>query len=69
MRVWKNMEKMGDWTYQVLSKGLLLSALLLGIGCLAILKGRWLMADTARDLSQSILLLSVVGSCYIEKHR
>ena len=69
VRVWKNMEKMGDLTYQLLSKGLLLSALLLGVGCLAILEGRWLVADTARDFSQSILLLAVLGSCYIERNR
>lgn len=69
MRIWKNMEKMGELTYQLLSKGLLLSALLLGIGCLAIQEGQWLVADTARDFSQSVLLLSVVGSCYIERQR
>ncbi len=68
MRIWENMDRMGDRTYSLLSKGLLLSAALLGLGCIAILQGSLPTADTCRDLSSTVLLITTIVSCYIAKN-
>ena len=67
MRIWDNLDRMGDLTYSLLSKGLLLSAALLFIGCMAILRGNLAAADTCRDLSSAVLLLATILSCYIAR--
>ena len=67
MQIWKNMDHMGDLTYVLLSRGILLSAVLLAAGCIAILSGRWPVAEICRELSSLALLLGVATSCYIAK--
>ena len=67
MRIWDNMDHMGDLTYAILSKGILLSAALLLIGCGAILRADLALADTCRDLSASVLLSAAVLSCCTAK--
>ena len=67
MRIWDNLDRMGDLTYFLLSKGLLLSAALLFIGCMAILRENLAAADTCRDLSSAVLLLTTISSCYIAR--
>lgn len=68
MRIWDNMDRMGDLAYSLLSKGILLSTALLSIGCMAILGDNWSIAETCRDLSSVALLVGVVASCYIAKN-
>ena len=67
MRILDNIDRMGDRTYSLLSKGILLSAALLLIGCMAILQNNFPIADTCRDLSSTVLLITTVFSCYIAK--
>lgn len=66
MRAWTNLNNMKDLTYLVMRRGLQLSALLLLLGCWAILKGALPTADIFRELSAAVLLLTVLGSSYIE---
>lgn len=66
MRAWTNLDNMKDLTYLITRRGLQLSALLLLLGCWAILKGSLPTADIFRQLSSTALLLTVLGSSYIE---
>ena len=68
MRIWENMDRMGEGTYSLLSKGLLFSAALLGGGCAAIVRHCWAAADMCRDLSCAVLLLTVLFSPLLEKN-
>ena len=68
MRIWENMDRMGEGTYSLLSKGLLFSAALLGVGCAAIVRHCWAAADMCRDLSCAVLLLTVLLSSLLEKN-
>ena len=67
MRIWDNLDHMGDQTYSLLSRGLLLSAALLLAGCIAILRGNLPAADTCRDASCAVLLLTVLLSSLLAK--
>lgn len=66
MRAWTNLKNMKPLTRQVMGRGLQLSALLLFLGCWAILKGALDTADIFRELSAAVLLLTVLGTCCIE---
>ncbi len=66
MRAWINLNNMKDLTYCVMRRGFQLSALLLLLGCWAILKGSLPTADAFRQLSSSALLLTVLSTAYIE---
>lgn len=68
MRAWKNLQNMKDLTRQVMGRGFQLSALLLLFGCCAILRGSLTTADIFRQLSAAVLLLTVLGTAYIELH-
>lgn len=68
MRAWTNLNNMKDLTCLVMRRGFQLSALLLLLGCWAILKGSLDTADTFRQLSSTVLLLTVLGTAYIETH-
>ena len=65
MRIVENLDRMGDGTYTLLRRGILLSAALLAAGCPAIVQGLWGCADTCRDLSLSVLLVTAVWSCCV----
>ena len=67
MRIVENLDRMGDRPYTLLRRGLLLSAALLAAGCPAIVQGLWAFADTCRDLSLSVLLVTAALSCYRAK--
>ena len=67
MRIWDNMDQMGEQTYNLLRGGLLLSAALLSAGCAAILQGNLAAADSWRDLAASVLLITTVLSCCMAK--
>ena len=66
MRAWTNLGSMKDLTHQVMRRGLQLSACLLFLGCWAILKNSLDTADTFRELSSAVLLLTVLGTSCIE---
>lgn len=68
MRAWTNLNNMKDLTYLTMKRGFQLSALLLLLGCWAILRGSLNTADTFRQLSSAVLLLTVLGTTYIETH-
>ena len=63
MRIIANLDRMGEGTYTLLRRGLLLSAALLAAGCPAILQNLWTFADICRDLSLSVLSVTAVVSC------
>jgi len=69
MQFWNNINNMQDIAFFLLKRGLQLSTLLLAIGCAAILQESWRAAVLFREISQSILLLSIAGSCYIEANK
>lgn len=66
MRAWKNLQNMKDLTYYVMRRGFQLSACLLLVGCWALREGSLTTADTFRQLSSTVLLLTVLGTAYIE---
>lgn len=68
MRAWTNLNNMKDLTYLIMKRGFQLSALLLLLGCRAILHGSLDTADTFRQLSAAALLLTVLSTAYIELH-
>ena len=63
MRICKNLDCMGNTSYMLLSRGLLLSAAALAAGCFAIVAESWHTADVCRDISLSVLLLTTLLSC------
>lgn len=66
MRAWTNLKNMKTLTYQIMRRGFQLSALLLSIGCWAILQNALDTADIFRELSAAVLLMTVLGSSCIE---